>query len=390
MEDINEKLHIPDPDNIDIVVDNILDEMMKEILTEIYKHLPSSGNLVNSKIMDGFYIDREINPCCKWLGTDCAFVYNVDFRNKVSGSMLCDAGDNICYIEKGENGKPNVIHNCVIEQTFNINLSELKAYKSKYLPTDYLKLRSNIRHELEHAYKETVHPEKFRYEEQPKDYETDFIRAYDRICNRIFELQFIQQRRRMTEDEKDEFLLLELMYQCCYIERDAFVSGFYQKLIDDAKAGRLKPINNYYEYDKFKTGIEKIRKFNNPGVLSEYKDSIKAMYGESASNNFDILRKHIVSESDKITNKLQKLYTVVSMYGKVKMTQDELAASESLYYDDLYKMFYGDNLNENSEYDMELIGNIIGKYYSESPYNSIAWKVKMFFGKMIKSLNHAR
>ena len=147
--------------DINALIDSIINEMMREILFEIYSHLPSSESFISDPYIGGFYISPEINPYCHWLASDCRFVYIVYFNDKKMNSAS-KYDNSMCYtLRNGIDRNSNSIHNIIIEQTFNINLNNLKSYNNIYVPEDYLKLRSNIRNELERIYKETSYPKLF-------------------------------------------------------------------------------------------------------------------------------------------------------------------------------------------------------------------------------------
>ena len=82
---LNEELHIPDKENVDLLVDDVVKEIYKGTSSVLYLHMPFTGNTEPGNVSVTVEL-RNVNKYCKWIGDN----------NRVNGSNA-GSGNNRRY-----------------------------------------------------------------------------------------------------------------------------------------------------------------------------------------------------------------------------------------------------------------------------------------------------
>ena len=332
--ELNEDLHIPDKENVDLLVDDIVKEIYRGTSSVLYLHMPFTGNTEPGNVSVTVEL-RNVNKYCKWIGDNNRVICDIWFNQDRSGvvSNFDEQAKGLGIIREAD---PVLnIPPCIDYSYIRIVISVAKGEYNYNLLYD--KIKTCLRHEFAHMYKEIVSPTIFELSDKSENTK-DFMIGYDNIVEALKHIKF---------DKKEEFKFLSMLYKCSYVERDANISSFYQALLNDAsKIENIKDISSYkeyYEYEDYKSIFDT----DILNLFEKYKNDIQYMYGKNI-NNVDrfstIIKKHI----DTVLNKMSKVY-----YG-IKNIIKTSNITESLNYDQIkndYKERFRKMIFPESKFD---------------------------------------
>ena len=379
MDKLDEKLHVPDSDNVDILIQNVFDDIEKDIMTELHQRTPVSGLPLNNRTAGLIRLTSDINPC-KWLADDCAVVYKVYFDNDMhqkKASFFNNTGRG--YIEHGidELAISPRIHMAILLVEFSISDDVYNNIGDPVKPkvSDVLlDVKSMLRHELSHAYKELFVPDKFQYKDtryRGVDMQK-FSNAYDLVVDRLSEL------RGEICDEKN---FLFLLYSCCFKETDAHISGFYQSLLNDATVhGGVDTLDSYPDYINYNNNVKFVSVFNDPDIFRKYKPVISALFGSSASEYPNFRRRMIAINKD-VIDKMKCLYGFVKTNQRDYSETKNITLEESIFVYERDLAEYTKKLYEGVHSDDNIIIDVLSHHYVMTDQNSLLQRVRAFFGK---------
>ena len=79
--ELNKDLHIPDKENVDLLVDDIVKEIYRGTSSVLYLHMPFTGNTEPGNVSVTVEL-RNVNKYCKWIGDNnrviCYIWFNQD------------------------------------------------------------------------------------------------------------------------------------------------------------------------------------------------------------------------------------------------------------------------------------------------------------------------
>ena len=355
MNNINEELHVPDKENVDNLVNDIVKEIYNGSASVLYLHMPFTGNIDPGHVSVTVEL-KNINKYCKWIGNNNRVVCDIWFNQDRSGVV-----SNFDEQAKGLgiilNGDPILdIPNRIDYSCIKIVIS---VAKGEYNYSDlYDKIKICIRHEFAHMYKEIESPTVFETQEKTRNTE-EFMRGYYNVVDALKFMNF---------SKKDEYRFLSMLYKCSYVEMDANISSLYQNLLNDViKSKKLKDINSYIEYSDYKC-YESLLNCNFSYLFEKYKSDIQDLYGKNIKHMdrfIYIMHNHI----NVVLSKMMKVYY------SIKELSDTSTITESLDYNKInieYKerfknMIFGhginNDINENNIFDAWL------KDYMKTQYN---------------------
>jgi hypothetical protein len=373
---INEEFHIPDPENVDVVISNLIDSIRNDISDEIYKH---KNDLTR---IQPFYIklDPDENPC-KWLGNDTLYFIDVNFSDKYPKpfgefTYVPEYQFGQHFISIDDSVKEGfVIHGACIKISFSLYIHNA-ATRRDPLMNNVQKLESVIRHELLHIYKELFIQKKFQLQKKDDDESSKIIDANKKnVYDILSELTRESIKRNITTSKKN---LLEIIYLSNYIERDAHVNGFYQRLSYDRKTyGKLDDINSYYEMNTYTLALEHIKKYNDHETFQQIKNEyIIPLFGGSASNMSVFIRRVKNALKNTISN-MRSIYERMSVEGSLKKSYESLIQHKEEYEKEFYKNMY--SLNEQDEFSKELQKAFSVMHYVTNPCEETIMWVDAYF-----------
>ena len=356
--EINETFHISDPENVDKLVDLIYQIFLDNGLMSIFK--------TKNKTSFGFdlgEIDR--GGLCGWLGDDNTFGFRTEFGDHQSVNSSFDNYNGDGYIEKiSIDDSINILHGAVF--FFDIKISKLNFYYdfSEIAAKDLeFTIKSRIRHELCHAYKELYIKMLFK-EKGSTEINTDsdlFFKEYKEITD------IIKSRPNMSDDER---LFLTFLYYSCYIEVDANVHGFYEKIRRDKKNNELKSIESYTEYTTYKMFLDNIDKISNKNFISKYKEHVDNIFNKRFLDVSYFKNKSIGILSNTI-KKLKSIYDRVSVYGNIIQKDDDISKLKSEFNEHLRFISGYENIDDSEK-------TVVDTMIYETSYNPIIKTIKLF------------
>lgn len=300
---IDEVMGVPDPDGVDQLVEAILKRIYGELQTYIYANSPMVGFVINKPIVENtFMLSGDLN-ICPWLDENTEVVYRYDLKSQTfhKGAVFqpilgkSDVYANIDGLRRIRFAK------IILDFSFGQDaIQDRREMRRRYNEMKVL-----LRHELEHAYGELMKMDQIPetddesnvgYKEIPQSV---FMSGYKKITSKLYSKSYA------TDEEKN---LITAMYLINYLEMNANVAGFYQRLINDYDmAGYIGDIDIYPEFRNYKRSLDFIMNFSNKELFDQYIDEIHNMYG-SGVTGINKLRNAMKSKCDKFFWKLEKLY----------------------------------------------------------------------------------
>lgn len=308
---------VPDPDNIDVLIENIIKRLKNEVLVQIYSFPPISGLKPPSNIDGIITLERDINPC-KWLGNDVFIEYHCSFfnDNTICNGMFCEIDDGTCVVEDSneEFNIPPTIHGVKIILNLNIGNDIYTAYgriNKEFVNDSINKIKTVLMHELTHSYQELNKQLIFN---KDNDNKNDFMDGYSYVVSVLNNINFFNEKSK----ERD---FLMLLYTTTYIEINSNVASFYQRIINDFdNSDTLMNISSYFEYKTYHKNLSLLNGMHDDRIYEKYKDVIIKIYGDGASI-FGKFKARMRYKNKKAIEKMTKCYNYVREHGKItKMT----------------------------------------------------------------------
>ena len=385
---INEEKGVPDPENSEILIDNILRNIANAAKTYAYMYNVESGIGLPNKIKDNNYevsdifrLDKDINPC-RWLDDTNYVRYTITFKDEVTtyGARFSELDKGRGVVYQSDDDFINVIGGCALNILINLgaDIHEYPMAESKKIVNSILlKIKSAIQHELNHAYQEAN--KRNMIPKYPKDLSnnsiidvTDFNIGYYDVTSRI--------NNSSSNLDNDEKSFLTLLYTSCYIEVNANVSGFYRSMVNDLDTiGHLRNISDYGEYKIYNGNLSFINKFKNNDLLKRYYADVRFMFGETTASGIHMFKKHIHSRNKNVLSKMKNLYEYVDKIGRIKpkYKESDLKEAHQNYIDKIINehMPKGSIIDESKR---EVYSCYINNYYVSDP-ESILNRINCLF-----------
>lgn len=372
---LNEKYHIPDEENVDLLIKNIFRNLYWELNRmcvdgEISKTDRQEEYVVDKEqIKDGirnifrsriefpvkcsFRLKDDDNPCKAWLGSDTTYEFNITN----SFSTVAYADTDYSYIEDGV-----IFGSKVVVSTFFGNI----------LNTD-----EELRHELHHI---------FEFCKQKKVGEDPVNPEYDELTNIIINAS---KKRPKTNDEllylKATELYADVIYRIMPDERRAYLSSFVQEIKNGMKS--YKSTTQYKIYDNLFSSVtfgddthmnngsyERIDTLNNKDAFEKMKGYVR-LFLKYNPKDIEDCRVFFQKEIRKILNKFEDVWYYLTTEKKssgerydesLKNVMDEIINESCRRYGDERGVVIGTAIWESSPKPWVATAKEIGQWFSEN------------------------
>lgn len=326
---LQEAKGVPDIDNVTILIDNIIDKIKEKIKTFVYLNAPAGG-VQNGTVHEVFPISNIYNPCV-WLGNDNVIEYQFIIDKYIQEST-CSAifqelaeGTGEIEPEDKELNVPRVIHGGKILLVMKVGGDVTLRFTNPV--HNYLnKIKVALRHEIGHVYEELYLHKIFRSPEYTNTNKLISDKEYMRACSYVGFLL----NKNDSFDSEEEKSLFKVLYTTSYIEINAHVCGFYQRVTNSITGNETIPsLSSYYEYKIYSNNIDFLNKFNNKELFNKHKELIISIFGNGIKT-IVIFKKRLIDKCQKALQKMEKCYDYVIEHKSItgKLT---LEAAENFY-----------------------------------------------------------
>lgn len=380
---INERMHVPDAENVGKLIDNIMDKIRDNLIIQIEQYEEDYYDGAKLEYSGQFTLS-EINNPCTWLADDNTVEYVADFSTNSTNGTFYKSDKTRTYVEHDLNGNPISLHMSLF--SFDIYLGEYMPHNSNEMKSILDNYKADIRHEILHAYKDMMTMDVNKNK-------TQYIKSYYNLSSmmmkRNFDFDFLD-----DEKKKDPFLIklykegifLRVLYMLSSVERDAHVSEFYQEILGDLKKNKkLKPIDEYTVYVDYIKVSKDINVMDSESFGNFRNSVIAGLFGESCKTLSDLKRK-LTNIVDDVFDRLKKIYSDVSLrrdsilQSDINITVDE---SHKLYKDAKLKLCeaaYGKCITDENR----IMVKVMAENYHYSYKDQFVDKIRYFFDPYIK------
>ena len=385
---LNEVMGIPDHDNVERLINKIIERINLGLRTYVYeKNEYDEFSFFDGIVKDSFYLNGDLH-CCDWLSDDTLLTYTCDFdSNAPYVKAIFKPIENLSHVYVTKNGD-RIIRNSQIDLAFsfgtNFSISDVS-----YINGVRDKIKALLRHELEHAYGELYKQENFQIKYEDPDIddkivsESDFVKEYKNITNKLLKLNKIKQPRL--------YGFLSSLYLINYLEINANVTSFYQRLIDDYdSSGNIKDIEEYYEYINYKNAIDYIMHFSDQFMFDQYKEDIQLMYGKHITG-IHKLQATMKAKYERFLKKIKKLYknlskVIANKSGRINVkNHDKLKKAYNESKLSLLRRDYND-LSESERVVLECVAS----HYLDTRADSYLTLIDILFGPLKNKENYVK
>ena len=364
---VNEELHIPDRINVGQFIDRLFEryiiDFQKDLLSMYKGNFPSWGTSLTK-----IYQLSDIPNSIDWLDGrtkfkfECIILNNVPNKTEFTKYANFSKSPNTdAYIEYSNDGVPYKMFGAEFDITYFL-LDSNKFNSSKDINEEsIIEIKESLRHEISHAYKELFEHSMFDVKINDKicvdstQKSSDFLSSYQNLANSLY----------TNDDDKLESEFVFMLYSLCYKERDAFISGFYQRLINDIKLnGKPNDINAYYEYNVYKKNITIIDNLDE-SFYKKYKTDIINLFGKRSGKKSQC-KSILLSICTETINKLQNIYYYVL---NTNNNKNELKVKENEYIK--YKDSLFESMSTNVDNDSRTIYKVYYDFYMNNPIDGL-------------------
>lgn len=308
MDNINEKLHIPDPINVEILIENIIKALVRYWQDDLYKHNRFTGYEMKNEYLESFILDPNENPC-RWLATDTEFHFKltiVEEKSSCKGVFGPSERGGFVTLANSE----RVIHGGKFNFELDVNFADIPSmFRPPHVNNFALNVREVLRHELTHAYREMYMCTLFKCDDEKTTVKSgNFYKAYWKVTNEYSGI--------ISGNVKKN--LFTTLYMTNPMERDPFISQFYQSLVNDITTRKgIQNIKDYQYYDIYIGVRNFIDSFDDEKMFTLFRDEyIIPMFGKTCSN-VESFKKEIKRLVDQIIYKMQTIYHSMKAYGTI-------------------------------------------------------------------------
>ena len=327
-----EELHIPDPDKLDIFIEEICEHIRYIVYKTVMNNVKSNNINPPFNVKSGVISLINIKNTPEWLDKNVNIYIDISLQKKDSfNNNDVDASFSLLKSERGNitetyNDRKYRLCDCV----FNIIANPYFYKDGDDINKLFDECKDALAREIVHAYQD--------YSRLINGSISTFdINRSELEYSRISEKEILQEleNKRSSKIYDKEYRLLFILYTLFHDEMCAMTGSFFGEI---KQYDELKPITDYKCYQQYKRNIEYFKSFNDNKLFNKYKNQIINLFGNRCKN-IQKFKTVMIERCEKVLSNLQDVYFREKSKLDSDVNKDDLDSQF-----EQYKMLYLDKL----------------------------------------------